>query len=275
MHLVESIRERVGLSRAPEAQTIFETNIPRDATIVVGGPGESPQYDCGLLWASYWVAPGGKVLIADPQSTGEDPTRAESYDRKYVVGTGDVAEYQAYLNVLATAGLPLSDVTWLGRQSTLWHMQELPDGTVDHVMDHYTSVFLLRMLAFPMRETRDLWGRILAEYRRILRPGGTLLLQSHMRVARVDGVFASHEEIMRLMQDSGFRVSHTLVRDGLRVPLSNDVFARLKKPWYLFGPDEAKKAAILTSFVRMQRGVPAIAPLLFYPSPDVYIAEKV
>lgn len=275
MHLVESLCERVELSRAPEVQTIFEKLIPRDATIVVGGPGESPLYDNGLLWAAYWVAPGGNVLIADPQSTGEDPTHVKSCDRKYVVGTGDVAEYQSYLNVLATTGVSLAPVTWLGRQSSLWHMPEILDGIVDHVMDHYTSVFLLRMLVLPTKETKDLWGRILAEYRRVLRPGGTLFLQSHMRGAPVDGVFASHEEIMRQMQDAGFRVSHTLARDGLRVPLSHDVFNRLKKPWYVFGQNDAKKAMELASFVRMQRGAPTIAPLLSYPSPDVYIAEKV
>lgn len=275
MHLVESIRERVWLSRAPEVQTIFQQHIARNAVVVVGGPGESPRYDSGLLWAAYWVAPGGSVCIADPQSTGDDPTRSESYDRKYILGTGDVAEYQTYLNVMKEAGLPLSSVTWLGRQSTLWHMPELSDGMVDNVMDHYTSVFLLRVLALPTKETRNLWGRILAEYRRVLRPGGTLLLQSHMAPAHVDGVFASHEELMRQMRDAGFRVSHLLVRDGLRVPLSDDVFARLKKPENFFGSDAAKKAATLAAYVRNIHGVPTITPPPFYPSPDVYIAQKV
>ena len=275
MQCIESIRDTLELFRAPKAQEVFETHIRRDATVVIGGPAESPKYDAGLLWAAYWLAPGGKIFIADPQSTGDDPTYSQSYDRKFVIGIGDVSEYKSYLDILRGAGQALAKPDWLGRQSTLWNMPELADNSMHHILDHYTSVFLLRVLALPMRENRDLWRRILAEYHRVLRPGGTLLLQSHMRVSRVDGVFSSHHEIMHQMNLAGFRVSHQMVQDGLRVPMPNDVFVRLKKPGGLFGPDDAKRVADLASSVRIIRGVPTIMPLPYYPSPDVYIAEKV
>lgn len=263
MHLIESVCESVGVPFGPEVHHVFETHIARDASIVIGGPGASPRVDCGLLWASFWVAPGGKISVADPKSSGEDPTRAEPYDSRYVTGSGDVKEYQTYLQYLAIAGLPLAPVEWLGRQSTLWHMPGLGDGTVDHVMDHYTSIFLLRRLALPKEETVDLWKKILREYRRILKPGGTLLLQSDMRKARVPGVIESHEDMMGSMREAGFEASHLRTRDIVHIPLPRDVCRYLKvtsdggNPW------------------RTTHDMSVITSSPYYSSPDLYIARKV
>lgn len=267
--LIEVMTERL---HRPQVERLFEELVPRDAQVVVGGPGESPEYDAGLLWASSWVTDGGTVWIADPQSTGPNQRHELAYDARYVLGTGDVAEYERYLIVAKVAGLPLSKVEWLGRQSTLWQMPGIANESVDIVMDHYTSTFLLRGLAFipPTKLLPD----ILAEYRRILKPGGKVLFQTDRKL-RVDGLFRIQEGMSDALVQSGFSVSHHAVRDRLPIRMSEEVYQHLV--WMSMDylrPETAKIASAFFKHVRKMGTPPILLFKPYYVCPDLYVATK-
>lgn len=257
--------ERVLRLGSDEAGEIYADHIHANDQVVVVGPSVSPFLDPTLLFVASRLGLKRDVFIADPQS-GKIHSLEERMEARDtaggIAGVGNVTLYTRELEVMRDCGLSLATPIWLGSQSGV-HNIPLVDGSVDRIVDHNTSVFVAGCESGHAHflDTLDHMDKTLHEYRRVLKYGGTVMLQTDARDWHV-GEYTLDRVLPDLMRDHGFSLQHVHVRDVFTIVFPQDVFDR-----YIL------RVSGLINFGAYHNGRLRIR-VGEYGSPDLYIAVK-
>lgn len=191
--------------RNSELSTLYRRYIRPTDVVVDVGPGWTIRDDPSLVLLANMLSNGGKLYIVDPLSQTHGAQ-----------GTGNVDIPMTEVKELRKCGMPLAEPTWLGKDSHAEHIP-LADHSVDAIVDHNTSLFLMQ--TNNDRSKEDGLQSIYREYRRILRHGGRLILQTDC--ARFG---TTRKQLENVLSRVGFGVKYERVQDVCSIPITEETF---------------------------------------------------
>ena len=216
----------------PEAWEIYKRKIVSGSTALVVGPSISIGADPSLLQTTYRLGQAGRVFVCDPQEKFlehfKDPDKLYDEARKpegeRTIGYGDVRGHLRQLQQLKALGMPLANAEWLGVSSSAIRMS-LQDSHVDSIVDHGTSIFIATNGKADPWDSLPLLRRIYAEYRRVLKPRGNLLLQRN--VSRYG--LSNDDVVIKALKENGFLIDEEVkVKDVFQVEIEAKTFSKIR-----------------------------------------------
>jgi len=239
MELLKKLFQSGGAERrnnSAENTTIhYKNHIRPGMKALVVGPSKHLSYDPSLLYTAQLLGPDGVLYICDPQSSAEkDRRKAHAHT---IRGYGDTSVVIAELEELRKLGMELPRIEWLGRESYI-QATGLGEGSVDVIVDHGTSPFVAGSVSDNSSNREKDLGLIYPEYSRVLKTGGTLILQTH-RGNYDKGKAPLTGEIATALNPF-FQLSYHRVDDMFQIPVSDTLArgfesSRVDNPRYLPG----------------------------------------
>lgn len=261
------------------AGQLYRENIPAGSKVALIGPSNSALEDASFLYLTWLLREQGSILVVDPNSFS-DPLHWQSaaYARA-AGGIGNIDRYLAELEKLRPHLSIISSerVKWLGKHSVAQNTA-LPENYLDRVVDHFTSTHIVtNRPPSEGKRKEDMLKEILAEYFRILRPGGKLIFQTdreELRIRLMVGFLDYRDPLTQMFKDVGFKVEHFDVADEFDIPIDTGT-----NDW-LFQIQHSKMSAepnVHLFWQNVRKGKEGLY-LAFgkqhHPSPDFYVCEK-
>jgi hypothetical protein len=199
-----------------------------DAKVVVIGPSISVFTDPTLLLTAHLIGKKGNLFVVDPQ-TQEKPTGNETTIDKILQNSGNINNHLKQIDLFKKIGMDLMSPKWLGKESDIKNI-ELPDNSIDVIVDHSTSIFLAELNTYKdfslnFVSTRNEYLKsCFAEYQRILKNEGCLLLQANAEnyCLRKTEMGIGKQTLSDLLQSNNFEFNYIKINDVLKIPI-NDV----------------------------------------------------
>lgn len=266
-------------SASPSAGKLYRENIPPGSKVALFGPSNSAFFDASFLYLTWILREHGNILVVDPVSFS-DPLHWQSaaYQRT-AGGIGNIDRYLSELEILRPhLSIIGSDrVKWLGKHSVAQNTG-LPENYVDCVVDHFTSTHIvINRPASEGKSKENMFKEILAEYFRILRPGGKLIFQTdrdELRIHQLIDFLGYGEPVTRILKDVGFSVERFDVADEFDIQIDAET-----RDW-LFQIQRSKQSADSNVHLFWQK-VEKVNDGFYLAfgsqhnfSPDLYVCEK-
>lgn len=254
--------------KSPIASDIYKQHINPDNSVAVVGPSTSIFEDYTLFLVSSLLTRRGTLFVVDPQASKDsrdfEEIRKESGG--YVTGHGEIDRHIDQILTLEKLGIPLAKPKWLGKKSSAQNIL-LPDHSCDVLADHNTALFVAGTKGYKSNEKRqEMALASFKEYSRVLNRNGTLLFQTSNEYDLDKGLEA-------LLASVGISAYKLEVEDGARIPVSEDVYKKLKKPDVI--NKAVKKDSFFWSNLADAVRVDNNGPYLFFGKPNWNSEESI
>lgn len=252
---------------------VFAQYIQKDHDVVVMGPGAGIAYDSSLLMVARLLGRAGNLLVVDPKSVSHR-VRNNIVEKGPIRGAGDIDGHLRQFKYLYDNDMEVALPQWVGPKGTC-ASTTLGDQQCDLIVDHNTSPFVT---GSDDREERIYWlEKTYGEYFRILKPGGTLLLQTNNKRYKF-GNSRGKIPLVKMLREAGFSVIQKKVLDKFKINLSEEEAELMRtvpidveifdKISHNIKQDELGKYYFERSASQSQF-------VSSHESPDMYIARKV
>ena len=212
----------------PEAGQIYSEIIKPGQSVAVIGPSTSIVDKPALLYTCWLQRDGGTVFVVDPQwgqTTKSSADMSKEFGR--VDGAPDFNGYHMkQIEVARSKGIPLSLPRWLGPESAAQKIA-LDDASLDTIVDHTVSVFVSGLKGTDPKIRQQRLKECYDEYHRVLKPGGTLILQTNRKEYDLKRSLFNKSLLDRVLEQSGLSIVKELeVADDFRIPIDPSVYDR-------------------------------------------------
>lgn len=255
-----------------EAHFVFSEVLKEGDKVVVVGPSKSVFTDPITLEVSQMVGPSGRVYLADPIYTGHETLKVKGGTPR---PEGNIAHLLGQLENFKSIGLNLSPFEWLGPESGIFNIP-LPDGSIDAIFDHHTSVYLARWECYLKKEEfnrDDFFARAFQEDSRVLKKTGKMFFQTDLI-----GMSALLEYENQDMQETLVSLLNRAGIEGIFQKVTDQHKIRMTKKQYLSFQEFMKyKYGEADLFARIkfeERGSYLHFCRLYYDSPDLFLGTK-